>query len=103
MLFSSGIVLYGAIGSNWSSLEYYLLHPTPIGVLSTIIPEDWMVGEVRGYLGLTNPTTRNSPVALPSVSVSVCHPIGHSQFLEIRYPRSRQLPLLPDIHSYPSA
>ena len=49
-----------------------------------------------------NPTTRNSPVAFPSVSVSVCHPVGHSQFLEIGYPRSRQLPLLPDIHSYPS-
>ena len=50
-----------------------------------------------------NPTTRNSPIAFSRVSVSVCHPVGHSQFFEIGYPRSRQLPLLPDIHSYPSA
>ena len=49
------------------------------------------------------PTSCNSPIAFTGISVSVCLPVGHSQLLQVLYPCSRLLPLLPDIHSYSSA
>lgn len=48
-------------------------------------------------------TAGDSPIAFASVPVSVCHPIGHSELSQVGNPRPRQLPLLPDIHSYSSA
>ena len=42
------------------------------------------------------PTSCNSPIAFTGISVSVCLPVGHSQLLQVLYPCSRLLPLLPD-------
>ena len=49
------------------------------------------------------PTSCNSPIAFTGISVSVCLPVGRSQLLQVLHPCSRLLPLLPDIHSYPSS
>ena len=70
MLSSSGIVLYGAICSNWSSLELGLLQSAPIGGLCTIIPGDWGEGKTGGYFGVTIQVIKNT---LFSLSIGVMY------------------------------